>query len=159
MYKTVLTAGGVRKYLSQARIVAFDFETAPNEQYRNDDKAALDPHRAHIVGISFSKSEGDAIYVPIAHKVGKNAAPLSEIWDWLAANLFGNRDIIKVAHNLAFESAFLYAGGIVIQEPVYDTISAAQLTLKVLFSTPPKQWSSNAVIWQSYQNSCHLPSG
>ena len=130
MYKTVLTAGGVRKYLSQARIVAFDFETAPNEQYRNDDKAALDPHRAHIVGISFSKSEGDAIYVPIAHKVGKNAAPLTEIWDWLAANLFGNRDIIKVAHNLAFESAFLYAGGIVIQEPVYDTIAAAQLTLK-----------------------------
>lgn len=130
MYKIVLTAGGVRKYLSQARIVAFDFESAPNEQYRNDDKAALDPHRAHIVGISFSKSEGDAIYVPIAHKVGKNAALLSEIWDWLAANLFANRDIIKVAHNLAFESAFLYAGGIVIQEPVYDTIAAAQLTLK-----------------------------
>jgi DNA polymerase-1 len=35
-----------------------------------------------------------------------------------------------VAHNLVFESAFLYAKGIVIQEPCYDTIAAAQMTLK-----------------------------
>ncbi len=130
MYKTVLTAGGVRQYLSQARIIAFDFETAPDEKFRNDDKSALDPHMAHIVGISFSKAEGDAIYLPIAHKVGQNTSPLTEIWDWLAKNFFVNPNIVKVAHNLAFESAFLYARGIILQEPVYDTIAAAQLTLK-----------------------------
>lgn len=130
MYRTVLTARGVRKYLSQARIVAFDFETAPDEPYRNDDKAALDPHMAHIVGISFSQAESDAIYIPMTHKVGENAVQLTEIWDWLAENFFSNPNIVKIAHNLAFESAFLYARGIVVQEPVYDTIAAAQLTLK-----------------------------
>lgn len=130
MYRRVLTKSEVCEYLTGARIVAFDFETAPNEQYRNEEKAALDPHKSHIAGISFSVAEEDAIYVPITHRVSDNATPLTEIWDWLAANLFGNRNIIKVAHNLAFESAFLYAGGIVIQEPVYDTIAAAQLTLK-----------------------------
>lgn len=106
MYRTVLTAGEVRKYLSTAKTIAFDFETAPDEKYRDEDKAALDPHTAHIVGISFSKADGDAIYMPIAHKVGKNAAPLTKIWDWLAENFFVNPDITKVAHNLAFESDF-----------------------------------------------------
>ena len=49
--------------------------------------------------------------------------------DWLS-RWFASPDVIKVAHNLAFESAFLYARGVVIQEPVYDTIAASQLTLK-----------------------------
>lgn len=39
----------------------------------------------------------------------------------------------KVAHNLAFESMFLYALGIIIQPPCYDTIAAAQMTLKNSF--------------------------
>jgi hypothetical protein len=30
---------------------------------------------------------------------------------------------------------------------------------RVLFSILPKRWSSNAVIWQSCQNSCRQPSG
>jgi len=38
--------------------------------------------------------------------------------------------VIKVAHNLAFESMFLYALGVIVQPPCYDTIAAAQLTLK-----------------------------
>ena len=38
--------------------------------------------------------------------------------------------MIKVAHNLAFESMFLYALGVVVQPPCYDTIAAAPLTLK-----------------------------
>ena len=38
--------------------------------------------------------------------------------------------MVKVAHNLSFEAMFLYKHGIVIQPPVYDTIAAAQLTLK-----------------------------
>ena len=33
-------------------------------------------------------------------------------------------------HNLAFESQFLYARDIVVQEPCYDTIAAAQLIYK-----------------------------
>jgi len=130
MYRVVTEVGEVRKYLSGSPIVSFDFETAPDEPYRYEERAALDPHKSHIVGISFSVSEGSAIYAPIAHRIGENAAAPVEIWKWLADNIFANKKVVKIAHNLAFESAFLYARGIVLQPPVYDTIAAAQMTLK-----------------------------
>ena len=130
MYKFIANIAELRDYLKPADIVAFDFETAPDEPYRDEDKAALDPHKAHIVGISFSKTEKDGIYIPIAHKTGKNIPNLIELWQWLADEFFANPHVIKIAHNLAFESMFLYARGIVIQAPVYDTIAASQLTLK-----------------------------
>lgn len=130
MYRCVTTLGGVREYLSGAKTVSFDFETAPDEPYRNEEKAALDAHKSHIVGISFSVSEGSAIYVPLTHRTGENAADQTVIWKWLNEALFQNTAVIKVAHNLNFETMFLYARGIVPQLPVYDTIAAAQMTLK-----------------------------
>jgi DNA polymerase-1 len=130
MYRCVTTLGEVREYLSGAQIIGFDFETAPDEPYRNEERAALDAHKAHIVGVSFSVSENSGVYLPIAHKVGKNAAPLTEIWPWLAERFFTSPEIIKVAHNLGFETMFLYARGIVPQPPFYDTIAASQMTLK-----------------------------
>jgi len=51
------------------------------------------------------------------------------IWEYLA-KFFTNPNIVKIAHNLAFESQFLYAKSIIVQEPCYDTIAAAQLTYK-----------------------------
>jgi DNA polymerase-1 len=128
-YRCVTAVGEVRKYLSGAPAVAFDFETAPDEPWRDDSRAALDPHKAHIVGISFSRAEGEGIYLPIAHKIGRNADDLPAIWQYLAG-FFADASVIKVAHNLAFESMFLYARGIVLQAPCYDTIAAAQMTLK-----------------------------
>ena len=128
-YRTIYTTDELRRYISGASLVAFDFETAPDEQYRGDEKAALDAHKSHIVGISFSVAESSGVYCPIAHKTGCNAKDPPELWNWLA-QVFTNRLIIKIAHNLAFESMFLYARGIVLQEPCYDTIAAAQLTLK-----------------------------
>lgn len=47
-----------------------------------------------------------------------------EIW------AFTDSNIIKIAHNLAFQSQFLYARGIVVQVPCYDTIAAAQIIYK-----------------------------
>ena len=108
---------------------AFDIETAPNEKYRQEEKSALDAHKSHIVGISFSVSEGDGVYLPLTHRTGQNATNPETIWQWLAT-FFTNPTITKISHNLAFESQFLYARGIVIQEPVYDTIAAAQLIYK-----------------------------
>jgi DNA polymerase-1 len=128
-YRCVTAVGEVRKYLSGAPAVAFDFETAPDEPWRDDPRAALDPHKAHIVGISFSRAEGEGIYLPIAHKVGRNADDLPAIWQYLAG-FFADASVIKIAHNLAFESMFLYARGVVLQAPCYDTIAAAQMTLK-----------------------------
>lgn len=71
-YKRVTTVEGVKEYIGNSPLVAFDFETAPDDLYREEDKAALDPAKAHIVGCSFSIKEGTGIYVPVAHRVGTN---------------------------------------------------------------------------------------
>lgn len=130
-YKCVTTVAGIKEYLGDSHVVAFDFETAPDEPYRKEDKAALDPARSHIVGCSFSVKEGTGIYVPIAHCVGTNIDK-DAFFSFLTVFLT-DRTITKIAHNIAFESMMAYAQGIVIQAPVYDTICAAQMTLKNVF--------------------------
>ena len=132
-YRTLTEFSEIKEYLQGASVVAFDFETAPNDEYRAEDKAALDAHKSHIVGISFSTAEGDAIYVPLAHRAGGNIENQPKVWEFLSAQLFENKCVIKVAHNLAFESMLLYARGIVVQSPCYDTIAASQMTLKSKF--------------------------
>lgn len=130
-YKCVTTVDGIHDYIGGSRIVAFDFETAPDDPYREEDKAALDPARAHIVGCSFSVKEGTGIYVPIAHRVGTNI-DRDAFFAFLTAFLM-NTTTIKIAHNIAFESSMAYARGIVIQAPVYDTICASQMSLKSIY--------------------------
>ena len=130
-YKCVTTVDGIRDYIGGSRIVAFDFETAPDDPYREEDKAALDPARAHIVGCSFSVKEGTGVYVPIAHCIGTNIDK-DAFFTFLTAFLI-DRTIIKIAHNIAFESSMAYARGIVIQPPVYDTICASQMSLKSIY--------------------------
>lgn len=127
-YKCVTTVDGIKDYIGDNRLVAFDFETAPDEPYRAEEKAALDPAKSHIVGCSFSVKEGTGIYVPIAHLIGTNIDSV-EFFIFLTAFL-SDRTITKIAHNIAFESSFAYALGIVIQAPVYDTICASQMSLK-----------------------------
>ncbi|MDR0917904.1 MAG: hypothetical protein LBM93_01430 [Oscillospiraceae bacterium] len=135
MYKCVTKIAEIRKYLSTPKGVncpfpiAFDFETSPNLPYRNEPKSALDPHKSHIAGVSFSVEENSGIYVPLTHITGENCEDISAFWEYFSEFL-KSKNIIKIAHNMSFESAFLYARGIVIQAPVYDTIAAAQLTLK-----------------------------
>lgn len=127
-YKCVTTVDGIKDYIGDSRIVAFDFETAPDDPYREEDKAALDPARAHIVGCSFSVKEGTGIYIPIAHRVGTNIDG-NAFLTFLTAFLM-DKAVIKIAHNIAFESSMAYMSGIVIQAPVYDTICASQMSLK-----------------------------
>jgi len=154
MYKPIFTLDELKKYLEGAALAAFDFETAPLEKYRKEEKAALDAHKSRIVGISFSIAEGSGVYLPLAHRLdgsvadgdtdagdanpaadvagrdmNGNAKDQPAIWQWLE-NWFTDPTVTKIAHNLAFESQFLYARGIVIQEPCYDTIAAAQLVYK-----------------------------
>ena len=129
-YRSVTELTELQAYLAGQPIVAFDFETAPDEPYRDEARAALDPHKAHIVGVSFSAAEGNAVYVPVAHKIGKNIDAPERMWAWLKDKLYENKSVIKVAHNLSFEAMFLYAMGITVKAPCYDTIAASQLTLK-----------------------------
>lgn len=127
-YQCITTVQGIKEYINGARIVAFDYETAPDEPYRKEEKAALDPARAHIVGCSFSVQEGTGIYVPVAHCIGRNID--SDAFFAFLRHFLTDGNIVKIAHNISFESMMSYAHGIVIQPPVYDTICAAQMTLK-----------------------------
>lgn len=72
--------------------------------------------------------EGTGIYVHIAHRIGTNIDK-TDFFSFLAAFLM-NSAIVKIAHNIAFESSMAYAKGIVIQAPVYETICASQMSLK-----------------------------
>lgn len=130
-YKCVTTVDGIHDYIGGSHIVAFDFETAPDDPYREEDKAALDPARAHIVGCSFSVKEGTGVYVPVAHRIGTNIDE-DAFFAFLTAFLM-DKTLIKIAHNIAFESSMAYARGIVIQAPVYDTICASQMSLKSIY--------------------------
>ncbi len=98
-YRPILSLSDLQAYLSDAPLVAFDFETAPDEKYRNEDKAALDAHKSHIVGISFSVAEGSGVYLPIAHRVGQNAEGQTEIWACLVG-FFTGASGTKIAPNL-----------------------------------------------------------
>lgn len=45
-YKCVTTVEGIKEYIGNSPLAAFDFETAPDDPYREEDKAALDPAEA-----------------------------------------------------------------------------------------------------------------
>jgi len=128
-YRTITNLGEIDTALSGDEPVAFDIETAPDDGYRDEDRAALDAHKAHIVGISFSIHEGDAFYVPIAHRAGRNVKDVPALMKLLTERVLMNTRRVKICHNLAFEAMFFYALGVVIQEPCYDTIAAAQLSM------------------------------
>ena len=71
------------------------------------------------------------MYVPVAHRVGTNIDQ-DAFFAFLMAFLM-DKTVIKIAHNIAFESSMAYARGIVIQAPVYDTICASQMSLKSIY--------------------------
>lgn len=119
----------ISDYLQGATEIAFDFETSPLESYRQVTQAALDPHKSEIVGVSLSVNVGSAIYVPLRHNLGINADPRA-VLEALRELVFANEAVVKIAHNLSFETMFLYKEDILLKGPVYDTIAAAQLTLK-----------------------------
>lgn len=127
-YKCVTTVDEILEYIGDSDKVAFDFETAPDDPYREEERAALDPAKAHITGSSFSVKECTGIYVPVDHRIGTNIDK-EDFFKFLRDFLTDKRKL-KIAHNIAFESMMAYAKGIVIQGPVYDTICAAQMTLK-----------------------------
>ena len=127
-YRCVISVQEIHDYIGNAAVVSFDYETTPDEPYRTEEKAALDPHKSHIVGCSFSVKEHTGIYVPVAHKIGENIE--NSTFLHFLHSFLTDRNIIKIAHNIAFESAVSCHQDIVIQPPVYDTICAAQMTLK-----------------------------
>ena len=109
-YKCVTTVDGIRDYIGGSRIVAFDFETAPDDPYREEDKAALDPARARIVGCSFSVKEGTGIYVPVDHRVGTNIER-DAFFTFLTAFLMNNGSVRRSMPSGRRSRNFLFPHG------------------------------------------------
>lgn len=128
-YKLALNKEEIASYIENLKLLALDIETSPLPQYRNDEKSALDAHKSTITGMSFSVSKGSGIYVPFHHKVGLNA-DFVETWGWIKQNILMNENLTVVIHNAAFETMFFYALGCIPQCKIYDTLAAAQMTLK-----------------------------
>mgnify|MGYP001088816481 CR=1 FL=1 len=128
-YKLALNKEEIAKYIENFKLLALDIETSPLSQYRNDEKSALDAHKSTITGMSFSVSKGSGIYVPFHHKVGVNA-DFVDTWGWIKQNILMNENLTVVIHNAAFETMFFYALGCIPQCKIYDTLAAAQMTLK-----------------------------
>ena len=52
-YRCVTSVQEIQQYIGDAAVVAFDYETAPDEPYRMEEKAALDPQKNHIDRMQF----------------------------------------------------------------------------------------------------------
>lgn len=103
-YKLAKSAEEALDYIANSPVIAFDIETAPDEKYADDSASSLDPHKAHIVGISFSKHPGEGIYVPIAHKnTNRNidASKLLEVFAQISSITVGDEATIQGASQLA----------------------------------------------------------
>ncbi|MGN0634273.1 MAG: DNA polymerase [Oscillospiraceae bacterium] len=124
-YKTVTTLAEINDYIGKNTVVAFALKTAANAPYSEPNKASLDPSESRILGCSLSVKEGTGIYVPVSHMDGENIDK-NEFYDFLESFLT-DKNITKVAHNMDLASTVVYALGIVIQAPVYDTICASQM--------------------------------
>lgn len=128
-YKLVKTAEKIRNYIGSHALLAIDIETSPKHEYRRDEKASLDSNKSEITGISLSVEYGTGIYVPLRHRNYDNA-DFNEVFSFIKEEILLNENKTVVIHNAAFESAFFYALGVVMRCKVYDTMAAAQLTLK-----------------------------
>lgn len=128
-YKLVKTAEKIRNYIGSHALLAIDIETSPKHEYRRDEKASLDSNKSEITGISLSVEYGTGIYVPLRHRNYDNA-DFNEVFSFIKEEILLNENKTVVIHNAAFESAFFYALSVVMRCKVYDTMAAAQLTLK-----------------------------
>ncbi len=128
-YKLVKTAEKVKNYIGSHALLAIDIETSPKHEYRSDEKASLDSNKSEITGISLSVEYGTGIYVPLRHRNYDNA-DFNEVFSFIKEEILINENKTVVIHNVAFESSFFYALGVVMRCKVYDTMAAAQLTLK-----------------------------
>ena len=128
-YKLAKAVNEIQDYIGNSNLLALDIETSPIKKYRNDKKASLDSNKSEITGISLSVSSGTGIYIPLRHQNYDNA-DFTEVFPCIKQNILLDESKTVVIHNAVFESSFFYALGIVIKCKVYDTMAAAQLTLK-----------------------------
>jgi DNA polymerase-1 len=100
------------KNLESQKIFALDTETT-----------SVDEMTAELVGLSFSWKSGEAYYVPVAHKAGKQLS-WAEVQKALMPVL-ANEKIGKVGHNIKYDYKVLKRHGVTVAPIAFDTMIAA----------------------------------
>jgi len=114
-YETIFTESAFERWLEklkQAPYFAFDTETT-----------SLDYMAAEIVGFSFSVSEGEACYIPLMHDY-LGAEPQLD-FKWALKKLkpiLENDKILKIGHNLKYDSEVLANHDIELKGMKFDTM-------------------------------------
>ncbi len=114
-YETILTTAQFKKWLKKihaAELTGFDSETT-----------SLDYMQAEIVGLSFAVAEGEACYLPLAHKYPDapqqldRESVLEQLKPWLESEQFA-----KVGHHLKYDAHILANHGIKLRGMAFDTM-------------------------------------
>lgn len=114
LYQTVDSAMGRKlliQNLKQQKEISFDTETT-----------GLNALEAELVGISFSFEPHSGYYVSIPEDFEEAKSIIGEFREILESP-----DILKIAHNIKYDTKVLFKYGIEISEPVYDTMIAHYL--------------------------------
>lgn len=102
-------------------VFSFDIETAPYPEYINEPFSALNPLKSFISTLSFAYEENAGVVVPISHKIGRNInANIKQVLKLIEEKIFKNDNVVKIAYNLIFESAFMTKHGVFIGNNVAD---------------------------------------
>jgi DNA polymerase-1 len=95
------------KKLLAAKEFAFDTETTGLES------------EMEIVGLSFSMTPGEAYYIPCPPEFEEAKKIVQSFSD-----VFTNPNALKVGHNIKFDMKVLRLYGVVVEDPIYDTMVA-----------------------------------
>ncbi|PYE30500.1 DNA polymerase I [Idiomarina fontislapidosi] len=117
-YKTLFTEDEVKEYVAQlkkADVIAFDTETT-----------SLNYMEAQLVGVSFAMTEGEAVYIPVAHDYVGVEKQVDR--DWLLQTLkplLEDPAIPKVGQNLKYDAHILRRYDIKLRGIKNDTMLAS----------------------------------
>jgi DNA polymerase-1 len=119
-YETILAEADLERWikkLNKSKIFALDLETT-----------SLHPVRARVVGISLSCEEGEACYIPLAHRYLGVPDQLSLDWVFKKLKpLFEDPQLKKVGQNIKYDLIVLRNEGVNLRGVAFDTMLASYI--------------------------------
>lgn len=132
--------------LQAAPLISFDVETT-----------GTDPMQAALVGLGVAWAKGEAAYIPVAHREGKQL-PWEAVRAALAP-LFGDARRPKVAHNAKYDAVVCIRHGLEIAGPIHDTMTLAWLVDPASRSLGLKSTAERELGWRMTEISEIIGSG
>lgn len=124
----------------QAKVFAYDYETAPLRPYRKVEdfgtkkeanayyktrktlkKPATQCHYSRVCTLSVAFDEENGYVIPISHLDYAHNIPRNQLFSYLSKHIFQNDKVVKIAHNLPFELKFTLQEGILVGKNNADT--------------------------------------